>query len=296
MEFVPLDLPAPQRLAAHLGAFHLEQAWQIRSNTRDFGSYSALLIRQGGALLAISDAGGYLRFHPPGMPQGDDHLGDIPLSTGPEKRDRDVESATQDPAGTIWLGLEGSNSIYLLGKGGRVVRHVRPASMVQWAVNTGPEAMVRLQDGRFIVLGEGFEGRSDHLHSGVLFAGDPTLHPKTLRFRFDGPATFSPTDMAQMPDGRVLILMRTLVWPIPERFAGRIVIADPRTIRSGQIWHTQVVATLGSDLPIDNFEGLAIDPRADGTLTVWLISDDNYSQFQRTLLWKLRVNPADLPL
>jgi hypothetical protein len=40
---------------------------------------------------------------------------------------------------------------------------------------------------------------------------------------------------------------------------------------------------------------MAVTPRADGRLTVWLISDDNQTQLQRTLLWKLVVDPADLP-
>lgn len=49
------------------------------------------------------------------------------------------------------------------------------------------------------------------------------------------------------------------------------------------------------DPAVDNFEGLAIDPRSDGRLNVWLISGDNSSELQRNLVWKLIVDPADLP-
>jgi hypothetical protein len=89
--------------------------------------------------------------------------------------------------------------------------------------------------------------------------------------------------------------MRKLLWPMPARFAGRIVVADPAELDSGGILHSAVVAKLSSSLPVDNFEGMAIEPRADGRVTVWLISDDNAAVTQRTLLWKLAVDPALLP-
>lgn len=300
LEFHTLAMPGPERMAAHLGAFHLENSWEIRSRTHLYGSYSALLMRPGGEMLALSDSGNFLIFRAPGESQDKSVIGKLPLSDGDAKVDRDVESATQDGRGTIWLGLEGKNAIYRMNPAFRIERRVRPESMRDWGENTGPEAMVRLADGRFVVLREGFVDWSDHLHQAVLFAGDPTENADgqkrhEQRFVFDGPAGFSPTDMAQMPDGRVLILMRRLTWPMPQRFAGRIAIGDPKAIRPGQPWHVTEVARLSSDLPIDNFEGLAIVPREDGRLTVWLISDDNYSPLQRTLLWKLSVDPRDLP-
>ncbi|WP_165912176.1 esterase-like activity of phytase family protein [Novosphingobium sp. PhB165] len=295
LDIVPLALPAPDRMAAHLGAFHLEQAWQIRSRTHRFGSYSALLMRKDGSMLGLSDSGNFLRFRPPGESQAHSRIGELPLSNGEAKEDRDVESATEDSDGTIWLGLEGKNAIYRMTPKFHVEKRVQPDSMRDWGVNTGPEAMTRLADGRFVLLREGFSGWSSHLHPAVMFAGDPTENPDGQRFVFDGPDGFSPTDMAQMPDGRLLILMRRLIWPMPQHFAGRIAIGDPKTIRPGQTWRVKEVARLSSDLPIDNFEGLAIVPREDGRLTIWLISDDNYSPLQRTLLWKMSVDPAQLP-
>jgi hypothetical protein len=37
-------------------------------------------------------------------------------------------------------------------------------------------------------------------------------------------------------------------------------------------------------LTIDNFEGLAAKKLADGTVRLFVVSDDNYSSAQRTLL------------
>jgi hypothetical protein len=161
--------------------------------------------------------------------------------------------------------------------------------------------MVRLTDGRFIVLREGFDRPDEYgilggrRHEALLFSGDPITGARSIRFDVDGPGGFSPVDIAELPDKRVLILMRRAVWPLPIRVAGRIVIADPRTISPGGVWRTKVVARLASDMPIDNFEGMAIAPGEGGELTVWLISDDNSAATQRTLLWKLAVDPKSLP-
>ena len=69
--------------------------------------------------------------------------------------------------------------------------------MRDWGWNTGPEAMVRLADGRFIVVREGFFGER---HAGLLFAGDPLAVKQAPRhFVLAGPPGFRPTDMAQLP-------------------------------------------------------------------------------------------------
>jgi hypothetical protein len=146
------------------------------------------------------------------------------------------------------------------------------------------------------MLQEAFAGwNEEQLHPAVIFSGDPTRPGSLEHFTFSGPKRFSPVDMAQMPDGRVLVLMRRLVWPMPFRFAGRIALADPAEIRAGTVWHAREVAKLSSQLPVDNFEAIAIEPRSDGKLTVWLISDDNQAISQRTLLWKMALDPAQLP-
>lgn len=291
--FTPVPLPPRAVLAQHLGAFELEGAWALTSGLKGFGSYSALLAMPGGRLLALDDGGGWLAFSPPGAAAGPVRHG---LEFPRNWRISDVESATRNPAtGEVWLGREGLNAISRHGPDLRLRESSRPAAMAGWGSNSGAEAMVRLGDGRFIVLEEGRIAMPALVsHQALLFAGDPTLGAPLTRFTFEGPADFAPTDMAQLPDGRVLIVMRRLVWPLPRRFAGQILIADPVAIRAGGTWHGQEVASLTSTLPVDNFEGLAIEPRSDGRVTVWLISDDNNVASQRTLLWKLAVDPKRL--
>jgi len=294
--FAPLPLPAPAERKALLGAFELEHAWSLISDYSPFGGYSALLALPDAQLLAINDNGGFIRFSPPGGPQLPARAGHVLSDIQGRKFDRDVEAATRDPAtGTIWLAREYLNAISRHDPDFRTVVSVRPPAMRDWGSNAGPEAMVRLTDGRFVVLEEGFTGLLEwRQHGGLLFARDPVLGDPPVRFVFEGATGFSPTDMAQLPDGRVLILMRRLAWPLPMRFAGRIMIADPAEIRADGVWRARRVARLEAPLPVDNFEGMAIVPRADGKVTVWLISDKNAAATQRTLLWKLVVDPARL--
>jgi hypothetical protein len=298
LHFTALKLPPASTLSAHLGAFKLVGAWQMSLGSYKFGGYSALVALPDKRLLAVADNGGFLTFMPPGGRAYTPRLGTLLTDPRNDKRGVDSESATRDPkTGTIWLGLEYLNAIVRIGPHWLETGRVRPEAMADWPPNSGAEALVRLADGRFVALSEGArEWIHPHRHDGVVFARDPiTLGGKGDRFTFDGPAAFDPVDMAQLPDGRVLVLMRTLIWPLPETFAGRIAVGDPAQIRKGSVWKVTEVARIASGLPIDNFEGMAIVPRSDGRVTVWLISDDNQTKLQRTLLWKLVVDPADLP-
>lgn len=297
LRFAAQKLPPPAELAKHLGPFELEGAWVMESRRWRFGGYSALLPIGDGQLLAFSDRGYRLYFSPPGNAQHPPRVGMIAYPEYNPDDLFDAESATIDPAtGRVWVGWENGNAITRHTLKFRGFAKVNPPAMRGWGINSGPESMVRLADGRFLVLREGSDGWLDsHRHRALLFAGDPLVKTKPLEFTFVGIPGFRPVDIAQLPDGRVLILMRKLVWPMPPRFVGRIMIADPRTIARGREWHGHEVAKLSTSLRVDNFEGLAIEPREDGRLTVWLISDDNNAVAQETLLWKLAVDPAKLP-
>lgn len=297
LRFAPVALPDAAVMKRKLGAFRLEAAWHVTSAYARFGGYSAMVPQRGGHLLAFSDRGYRLSFSPPGAPAKapSSHL--IIARQPPGRELYDAESATSDPTtGRVWIGWENDNTITRHAPDFRSYLRRRPAAMRGWGINSGPEAMARLADGRFIVLREGFSSWSDReRHKALLFAHDPLERATPRGFTFVGPEGFSPTDMAQLPDGRVLILMRRVVWPLPARFEGRIVLADPKDIRIGGLWRGKVVAVLSPPLPVDNFEGLAVEPGNHGRITVWMISDDNAAAFQRTLLWRMSLDPARLP-
>lgn len=296
IRFKPLSLPDRKVQEQYLGPFQLEGAWEIVSPNTDFGGYSALLAMQDGQFLALSDRGVALRFSIPG--HGSHPVRMIVVAeqrTTLFNTNYDAEAATHDrTTDHVWIAWETTNAISRHDGALNRERIIYPPQM-DWGVNDGAESLVRLADGRFLALREAFVGWLENSrHQALLFSGDPVEGGKPESFTFSGPTGFKPTDAAQLPDGRVLILMRQLTWPMPPRFSGRIAIADPARIREGKTWHARSLARLEAPLPIDNFEGIAIEPGSDGRLAIWLISDDNGAAFQRTLLWKLTVNPKDL--
>lgn len=277
-----------------LGPLKLAGAWQLDSASEHFHGYSALVSLGDGTLLAVSDRGRMLRFAAPGRPAiapQFDHFAGLSVAA---KRFADIESATRDPeTGRIWAGFEVANRIGRYEPDLTPAGEVSPSAMAEWSSNSGPEAMARLADGRFVVLSEGDPRLMADGVPGLLFTADPVAGGDPIAFRFMPPEGYSPVDMAQLPDGRVLILLRTVIWGLPPRFAGKLVIADPADITAGREWRSEPVADLAAPLPMDNYEGLAVEAAADGSAVLWLVSDDNEMLVQRTLLLKLIWRPNE---
>lgn len=287
LALAPLPLPARST-----GELTIEGAWHLASPNTHFGSYSGLVALPDGTLLTISDRGRWLRFTPPGREGPLPRFGVVGGEVVPDKRQVDAEAATFDAgSGTLWIAFEGTNSIDRYDLSLVDPARVRPEAMLRWPGNRGPEAMTRLGDGRFIVIGEGSPDWTGDGYPGLLFAGDPVEGHAAQSFGFVPPDSYRATDLAALPDGRVLVLLRAIEGVIPPRFSARLLVADPAAITLGGTWRGREIGWLGLDLPTDNFEGLAVEPREDGALTLWLISDDNGTTLQRTLLYRLRWNP-----
>lgn len=279
-----------------LGPLRLAAVWQLTSRHSAFGGYSALLTEPQGRLLAFSDRGYFLDFSKPDGPVSPPRFGVTLTDRRQLKHSRDVESATRDPqTGRIWLALEGRNAITRHDADLRREAFREERDWKGWSNNGGAEAMVRLSDGRFVVLCECRNSWLGKRHPAFLYAGDPTSGIKGQAFSFEGGQGYRPTDMAELPDGRVLILARRLVWPIPARFAIKVLIADPAAIRPGQVWQAEELGELSGGWPVDNYEGLTIERQADGRLVAWILSDENGAASQRVLLLKVLIDEALLP-
>jgi hypothetical protein len=280
-----------------IGPFRVAGAWQLTSRNSLFGSYSAMVAPAPGRLLAFSDRGDFLEFTAPGSVAGTVLIATVPGRTVRYKHYRDVEAASRDAAtGRIYLALEGRNAVARYGPDLTFEALRWVPEMRRWGGNSGPEAMVRLSDGRFVVLCECTTGWfAAGTHPGLLFDGDPANQAAGVAFTFAGAEDYRPTDLALLPDGRVLVLVRRVTWPLPPRFAAKLLLADPAEITAGGTWQASELAALAEPLPIDNFEALAVTSAVDGTHAAWLLSDDNQALSQRTLLLKLAFSLADLP-
>jgi hypothetical protein len=289
LSVAPLDVPR----GAIGGGIEVAGAWRLRSTNHNFSGYSGLLAMGDGTLLAVTDHRRQVRFTAPDAARRSVKFGFFAPHDPYDHRMIDLEAITRDPAsGHLWGAYERSNHIERYDTDLSIAQ-AWPRAMRNWPGNRGPEAMVRLADGRFVVLSEGSPRWFAADLPGLVFAGDPVGGTEPESFRFRPPEDFVPVDMAQLPDGRVLILLRALRWGLPPTFEGMLVVADPGTIRPGERWAWREVARLAEPLPMDNYEGLAVEPGEDGRLVLWLISDDNRSKFQRTLLVKLLWRPNE---
>ena len=164
--------------------------------------------------------------------------------------------------------------------------------MAEWPENGGAESLVRLRDGRFIVLAEdadmmraGVEVRG--VKQGVWFAGDPTrADQRSFTFGYRPPRGFKPTDIAELPDGRLAILNRKA--SLREGFTAVLTIVERGVIRPGMIAAGREVARFAAPVVHDNFEALAATGEGGATI-LWIASDDNQLFFQRSLLLKFQL-------
>lgn len=262
--------------------------WQYRAHSLLFGGFSALVTAHDHQLRAFSDRGARFTFAEPDQPrpQPDPRHGLVRQLVAPADAYalRDIEAATRDPvSGNYWLAFENLHTIHRFSIASAPDGKRDLESEVDWYANSGAEAMVRLADGRFVVLPEG-------KNYGLIYPGDPVEGAQAVRFAFRNPAPgFAATDVAQLPDGRLLLLLRDLAWGYPI-FTSRLAIGE--VPRAGGVFAPSTVLQLDPAIPRENYEGIAVRPRSDGRVDVWVISDDNLSVMQRTLLAKLIFDPA----
>ncbi|MFN4239140.1 MAG: esterase-like activity of phytase family protein [Erythrobacter cryptus] len=293
----PVDARPPQHVTithvagpatvSSAAGWRREGVWQISAPGLRFGGFSAMLALRPGSLRAFSDRSFRLTLDEPGLPDADGSMNRQLSVRGLARHLTDIESATRDPAsGQYWLGYEQTHAIQRFTIASLPAGERLLADLVDWPENVGIEAMVRLADGRFVIIPEAGD-------TGLIFARDPVAGGTPQRFRFRLPGKgYVATDAAQLPDGRLLVLLRRLEWPGREAwppFSAMLAIAPPP--RPGGIFAPHLVLRLDAVVPRENYEGLALRARDDGRVDVWVISDDNFSVFQRTLLVKLVFDP-----
>jgi hypothetical protein len=282
IHFAPVELDSGAAHSKRLGRLIFLGGWALTSNDERFGGISALHV-EAGRVLALSDAGWRSTFPlPGGRTSVRAAIAMMEAGPGPadEKQNRDSESLVVFGR-TLWVGYEQANSIWRYDRSGfAVLGSATPRAMARWNANHGAEAMVRLEDGRFIVFNEGKGGDSEAL----LFAGDPAAAgTAAVRLRYRPPAGFRITDAALLPDGRLALLNRRV--GLFEGFTARLTVARVPVAQAGALVEGEEVAAFEGATTRDNFEALSVG-REGGRTILWLASDDNYNKLQRTLLLK----------
>ena len=277
---------------ARIGALAPVGGVTLSSSDPAFGGFSALALRDGRAHL-LSDGGNVVTLAIRGG-RVSDPRGHV-LHQGPgvgwDRRDRDSESLTLDPAtGRTWVGYETHNQIWRYAPGyGSAERRSAPAAMRGWVRNLGAESLVRLRDGTFLTLAERKPNR--RTRHGILFTGDPPV-PGThsIRFLFQPPDRYDPSDAAELPNGDIVVLTRRFQYPF--RFTAKLVQVRRADIRRNATVSGTVIATLAPPVLGENAEGLAITQER-GVTTVWIVTDNDGMALRPTYLLKLRWPDAD---
>jgi hypothetical protein len=274
---VPLNPRDPRQ--ERLGPFTYAGGLALTSDdTTRLHGLSDLKVWPDGRMLAVGDEGDLLEAQlvldaagrPIGLSQarltemiGED--GQPVRSHG--KREADSEGIAELPNGDRLISFEEDDRILLYPHvGGRPRRAPMPDE--RFPPNKGMEALAQdpaIAPDAYLAGGEA-SGQTwiCRLSTGCV---------QDRRVAKDG--AFGLTAVAPLPAGRVGYLLRAYDPLRGVRVELRILEPDGRTAAS---------ALIANPLSVDNFEGLAAVPQAGGGVRLYLISDDNFSSSQRTLL------------
>jgi hypothetical protein len=266
----------------------------LTSRAKEFGGISAIRVQPDGAnFIALTDKGWWLKgriVYEGTRPVGIADAEMAPMR-GPDgrtlasRRWYDTESIAQD-GGTLYVGIERVNRIvrFDYGRDGLLARgqpiDVPPAVRLL-PTNRGLEALVFVPRGQplggtLIAISERGLDRDGNIIA-FLIGG-----PRPGTFTLKRSADFDVTDAALLPAGDLLVLERKFSWTtgLFVRIR-RIKLAD---VRPGALIDGPVLFEADLGHAIDNMEGLSVHRSASGETVLTLISDDNFSPLQRTLL------------
>lgn len=285
-EALPLNPADPKQ--DRVGTFVYAGGLRLTSTqTSRLHGLSDLDVQSDGALVSVGDEGDLLRakvvLDAAGRLAG---VSDARLTglTGLDgkplqgKDDADSEGLALMPNGDLLISFERHDRIWLYPKDGGAPRAV-PSPAVKFPFNEGMEALAPDPDrgpGAYFTGGETTGRTWSCTLSSVCVDG-----PKV-----DLPMGSGLVAARRLPQGRTAWLLRAFNPVTRSVIDLRITDAAGRTVDQME---------LRGPLTVDNFEGLAAvpgntGPGADGTIRFYLISDDNFSRSQRTLLlafdWK----------
>ena len=283
-----------------LGGLEFRGGLALSSTDRRFGGFSSLaLSADGTALLAVSDEGWWFRArlsYTDGRPSGlSDAALDPMLGKGgrrpKSKAARDAEALALarpgDLDGKVYVGFESRPQVsaYDLGRFGMKAKPepVRfPAAIGRGPANGELEALARWSDGpdagAFIAVSESNFDAAGNIRAWIFGGSNPRA------FTIARYEDYKITDIALLPGGDVVTVERSYATSI---MPGMAIRRFPTTaIRAGTLIEPKLLfAGRQPFYAIDNMEGIAFH-RVAGEDRISVISDDNYSPEQRTVLYQ----------
>ena len=288
VELVPIDVDPKRVERRNFGALTLLSAFQLASKDKRFGGLSGLSVGRDGRLYAVSDHGYWLSASILLGP--DDALKDLvdwriaPILTTTKLpvrgRLRDAEALAQARDGSFLVAFEGLHRISLYSPPPETFESTPvsvqiPSAVAQAPSNGGIEALATLADGRLLIIAEELENPDGSVKAWVLDDGQFT------ELSYLPAKGFRVTDCAALNNGDVLVLERRYV-PFGI-LSARLTRVTAGSLRPGAKVAGKELLKLEQPLAVENFEGIAVQQTSNGTM-IFIVSDDNYSSFQQTLL------------
>ena len=262
--------------------------WNLTSDLKEFGGLSGLALTETGDLLAVSDMGHFVTIGlKDGTPNGTAQIfamrgEDGELLSG--KKETDAEGLTYRD-GLALVSFERDNRILAFdllncqsaARGVHVTALPNQFSGQDIASNQGPEALEFSDAGSLHV---GYESTFG-LVSWVL-AVNAEGGVNDMPQRIPTPLTFNLVGLSND-----MALFRAY-----DRIRGnQSLIKDIRlSEHEGAQLEPPVLLRLAPPLNVDNFEGITTFLTSSGTRIVYIISDNNFSKRQRTLLYRFEID------
>lgn len=284
--------------AGRFGALDFVGGLDLSCEDPRFGGWSALSVTAQGDLLSLSDRGTWLSARlemEQGRPAGlasaviAPALGPDGRALGASRR-FDTESLAL-VGGLAYVGIERVHEVLrfdLAGEGlaARGQPIPMPPEVKTLSPNKGLEALGLVPRGplagRLIAIAEQSTPGGDTPTRGFVLTGG---FAEFLVSRSDD---FDVSDLAFLPGGDLLLLERSFSLLTGVRMRIRRVPAG--AIRPGALLDGPVLIQAGLAHHIDNMEGLSVHRAPDGAAVLTLISDDNFSALQKTVLLQFRLD------
>lgn len=292
---VPLDPRAAG--ARHVGRLTYRGGLHLTSPAPVFGGLSALHVSSdGAALVAVSDKGAWLSARLvydgagelAGVAQAE--MGPLRDTHGAPlqgKSEQDAEGLARLPDSAWVVSFERRHRLWRYAAArapeGAAEELTVPAELAHAPANGGLEALTVLHDGRLVAICEELRGAAGV--RGFVREGQ-RWHP--LTYASDGP--LAPSAATTLPSGDLLVLERGYSEQTGVRVRLQRVAAPQ--VRANARLAGELLASLEPPLSVDNFEGLAARRASSGETLIYLLSDDNFSASQRTLLMMFALDDA----
>lgn len=280
------------------GQLEFRGGLELTSPYRKFGGISALQIRaDGGRFVALTDKSNWFTgriVYESARPVGiaDTIIapmlgpGGIPLAG---RGWYDTEALADDGQGTFYVGIERVNRIvkFDFGRYGVLARAdpiPTPPGIQTLPNNLGIEGLAFVPkglplSGMLIALSERGLDSAGNIRGFLIGLMGRSTHAEFTVRRTDG---FDISDCAVLPSGNLLLLERRYSWTTG--VAIRVRRIPLASIKPGAVVDGPMLLFADMGFEIDNMESLAVHRSEQGETVLTLLSDDNFSRLQRTLL------------